>query len=111
MADRWMSDLWAAAETFIMPKQGAHAKEQRTMKEYAISDLKIMEERLLTAIHGVKDDLKAEISVVHTEIQEARGDFKRELTELHQRVKSDIAELRSDTQKEVQKLREEVERL
>ena len=65
----------------------------------------------MMAIHGVKDDLKAEITAVHTEIQEARGDFKREITELYQRVESDIAELRSDTQKEVQKLREEVERL
>ena len=82
-------------------------EDQRTLKEYAQSDLKSMEERLMTAITGVKENISGEIEKCRREIADARGD----LQQLNEHFSGKIENLRKETKSETQALRDDIERL
>ena len=74
-------------------------------------ELQKMEERLLTAINGLREDLMKEIDTVRTSVTATRDELLEELKGLDEKIKTDIEECRAELRQEIAQVRDDTERL
>ena len=95
-----------------MPGNNRSDTAQKGLKEsFGITELKNMEDRLITAITDCKTELKRDIDSVRDEVKKARADFTTELAELNEKVQDDLEDCKKELRDEIDKLRDDVERL